>query len=70
MPDPETAGNIIMGSRNLPYVFILDTQSHVYYLPNATDDMTLEDTISFIEAALSGQLEASDESCVFAKLLF
>lgn len=69
MADPETAGNIIMGSRDLPYVFILDPQSHLYYLSNATENMTLEEMIGFIEATLDGQLEASVGMAVFAKLI-
>lgn len=68
MPDPETAGNIIMGSRDLPYVFILDPEAHLYYLSNTTENMTLEEMISFIEGTLDGKLEASDERAFFTKL--
>lgn len=64
LSDPETGSNIIMGSRDLPYFFVLDPQTHHYYLPNATEMITTETLIEFLEGTIEGRFEVSQVALI------
>lgn len=68
LSDPETGSNIIMGSRDLPYFFVLDPQTHHYYLPNATEMITTETLIEFLEGTIEGRFEAFGGTGFFQRL--
>ena len=61
MTDVEVASGIILSSVETPFVFVLNPESHVYYLPTFTSpsNLTLDVMTDFLDGVVEGKYVVS-----------
>jgi len=56
MTDAEVASNIIMSSMTAPFMFVLNPQTHEFYLldKSSTQQLTVDDVLNFFDDISNG----------------
>ena len=60
MGDSETASSIVMGRVAVPFIFVLEPDTQLYYMPEVpTEDMTIDTLAAFLDEVIEGKSPVS-----------
>ena len=61
MPDPDTATGILMGHLDLPFLFVFDPATQLYYVSNMSREQSISEQSfdKFLQDLIDGKVEVS-----------